>query len=56
MSATSTLATLMDTIVSTTVSLATTVLTDYWPYILVFSILAGFIGVMARFVSLGGRK
>lgn len=52
-SATTTLDTIMGVIINTTVSLATTVFTTYWPYVLVFGIIAGLVGVFARFVHLG---
>lgn len=55
-SATSTLDTLMTSIIDTTVSLATTIFTTYWPYILVFGIISGLVGVFARFVHIGGKK
>jgi ABC-type Na+ efflux pump permease subunit len=55
-SATSTLDTLMEVIIGTTVSLATTVFTTYWPYLLVFGVLAGIVGLMYRFVRLGTGK
>jgi hypothetical protein len=55
-SATTTLDTLMGTIINTTVSLATTIFTTYWPYVLVFGIIASLVGVFARFLHLGGKK
>jgi phage-related minor tail protein len=55
-SATSTLDTIMTVIINTTVSLATTIFTNYWPYILVFGIIAGLVAVFAKFVHLGGKK
>lgn len=54
-SATSTLDTLAGTIINTSVSLATTVLTTYWPYILVFAVLAALIAVFTKFVHLGSK-
>lgn len=54
--ATSTLATIMSSIVDTTVSLATTVFTTYWPYVLVIGIIAGLIGVFSRLTHLGTGK
>lgn len=54
--ATSTLDTLMGIIITTSVDLATTVFTTYWPYILIFGILATIVGLMARFVKLGAGK
>lgn len=55
-SATSTLDSIMTVIINTTVSLATTIFTTYWPYILVFGVIAGLVGVFARFVHLGGAR
>jgi hypothetical protein len=55
-SATSTLDSIMSTIISTTVGLATTIFTTYWPYVLVFGIIAGLVGVFARFLKIGGKK
>jgi H+/Cl- antiporter ClcA len=54
--ASSTLATLMGVVVSSTVDLATTVFTTYWPYVLVIGIIAGLIGVFARLTHLGTGK
>lgn len=54
--ASSTLATIMGVIVSTTVDLATTLFTTYWPYILIFGIISGLVGVFARFLHIGGKK
>ena len=55
--ASSTLSTLATVIINTSVALATTVITNYWPYILVFAILAGLIALGARFAHLGiGKK
>lgn len=54
--ASSTLDTIMSTIISTTVDLATTIFTTYWPYVLVFGIIAGLVGVFARFLHIGGKK
>jgi H+/Cl- antiporter ClcA len=54
--ASSTLATIMGVIVQTTVDLATTIFTTYWPYVLVFGIIAGLVGVFARFLHIGGKK
>ena len=54
--ASSTLATIMGVIVETTVDLATTIFTTYWPYVLVFGIIAGLVGVFARFLKIGGKK
>jgi len=54
--ATSTLDNIMEVIIRTTVDLATTIFTTYWPYLLVFSIIAGLVGAFARFVKIGGKK
>jgi len=55
-SASSTLDTIMGSIINTTVSLATTIFTTYWPYVLVFGVIAGLIGVFGRFLHIGGKK
>ena len=55
-SATTTLDSIMTVIIATTVELATTIFTTYWPYILVFGVIAGLVGVFARFVKIGGSK
>jgi hypothetical protein len=52
-SATSTLDSIMTVIISTTVSLATTIFTTYWPYMLVLGVIAGLIGVFSRFIHKG---
>jgi phage-related protein len=54
--ASSTLSTIMGVIISTTVDLATTIFTTYWPYVLIFGIIAGLVGVFARFLHIGGKK
>lgn len=54
-SATDTLESIMTVIINTTVSLATTIFTDYWPYILVFGVIAGLVGVFSRFIHRGGK-
>lgn len=51
--ASSTLATLMGVIVSSTVDLATTVFTTYWPYVLIIGIIGALVGVFARLTHLG---
>jgi hypothetical protein len=55
-SATSTLDTLGASIINTTVSFVTIVITNYWPFILVFIVLAGLIGLAYRYVHLGTGK
>jgi hypothetical protein len=56
MTASSTLTTLMDVIISTSVGFATTVITNYWGYVIVFGILAAAIGLFLRFAHLGVGK
>jgi len=51
--ASSTLATIMGVVVTSTVDLATTVFTTYWPYVLVIGIIGGLIAVFARLTHLG---
>lgn len=51
--ATDTLASIMGSVVTTSVSLLTTVITTYWPYVLVFGILAALIGLFTKFAHLG---
>jgi len=53
--ATSTLATLGTTIISTGVDLATIIFTTYWPYMLVFGVLIGLITWIKRVVGMGHR-
>jgi hypothetical protein len=55
-SATSTLSTLGGAIITTSVDLATTVITTYWPYILVFGVLVAIVGVAVKFSHLGMKK
>jgi H+/Cl- antiporter ClcA len=55
--ATSTLATLGEVIVNTTVSFVTTVFTTYWPYVLLAIVLGGIVALMYRLVHLStGRS
>lgn len=54
--ATSTMDSIMGVIITTTVELATTLFTTYWPYVLVFGIIAGLVGVFARFLHVGQKK
>ena len=51
--ATSTLDTIMTSVVNTSVTLATTIFTQYWPYVLVIGIIAALIGLFARLTHLG---
>jgi hypothetical protein len=53
--ATSTLSTIMGVIISTTVSLATTIFTTYWPYILVIGVIIGLIAWFKRLVHSGHK-
>jgi len=55
-SATTTLDTIMTVIIDTTVSLATTIFTNYWPYILVFGVITGLIAIFGRFLHIGKHK
>lgn len=54
-SATTTLDTIMGIIITTTVSLATTIFTTYWPYILVVGVIVGLIAVFKRLVNAGHK-
>lgn len=54
-SATTTLDTIMGIIITTTVSLATTIFTTYWPYILIIGVITGLIVVFKRLVSAGHK-
>jgi len=54
-SATDTLDTIMTVIINTTVSLATTIFTNYWPYILVFGVITGLVIVFSRFLHIGKK-
>jgi len=53
--ATSTLDTLGTAIINTVVSLATTVITVYWPYILVFGVVIGLIVFGKRLIGITHR-
>lgn len=57
-SATTTLATLANSIITTTVELFTTLITEYWPYVLVIGVVAVLLSVFGRFVKkgIGGGK
>lgn len=52
-SATSTLATLAGSVISTSISFFTTLITEYWPYILMAGAVVAIIGVFSRFVNKG---
>lgn len=54
-SATSTLAAIMQIIIITTVSLATTIFTTYWPYILVIGVIIGLIAWFKRLIAVGHK-
>jgi hypothetical protein len=54
-SATSTLASIMGIIITTTVSLATTIFTTYWPYILVIGVIIGLIAWFKRLIAVGHK-
>jgi hypothetical protein len=54
--ATSTLDTLMTIIIGTTVDLATVIFTTYWPYILIFGIIASIVAVAVHFLKVGTKK
>jgi hypothetical protein len=53
--ATSTLATIGGSIVSTVVDLATTVFTDYWPYILVAGVIVALAAGLKKLVFAGTK-
>lgn len=55
MTPTSTLSTIMDSIITTFVDLITIVFTDYWGYVIVLSVIAGFVVFFRRKVSMGSR-
>jgi len=52
-SATTTLATLANSIITTTVELFTTLITEYWPYVLVIGVVTVLLSVFGRFVKKG---
>lgn len=54
-SATATLATLAGVVINTGVSVATTVFTTYWPYILVFGVLISLAFWVKRVIGFGRR-
>lgn len=55
--ATSTLSTVMTSVVNTVVSLTTTVITEYWPYILVIGLISALVAKFSGLVHVGtGRK
>lgn len=54
--ATSTMDTIMSSIINTVVELVVKVFSQYWPYVLIFGIIAGLVGVFARFAHLGSKR
>lgn len=54
--ATSTLDTIMTVVVNTTVDLATTIFTTYWPYVLIIGVIASLVVVFSRLTHLGTGK
>ena len=54
--ATSTLDTVGEVIINTTVGFVTTVFTTYWPYILLVIVLSGIVGLMYRLVHTATGK
>lgn len=54
--ASSTLATLMTSIIDTSVNFATIIITTYWPYVIVFGILSAMIALFMRFAHLGSGR
>lgn len=56
MDATTTLSTIMGSVVSTSVGLATTVITTYWPFVLVIGVISGLIGIFVRLTHIGTGK
>jgi hypothetical protein len=53
--ATSTLNTIMGTVINTTVELATTVFSTYWPYVLVIGIIAALVVAFKKFAHIGAK-
>lgn len=51
--ASTTLSTLMNSVVTTTVDLATTVITTYWPYVLVIGLLSALVAKFSGLVHIG---
>lgn len=54
-SATTTLESIMSVVITTTVSIATTIFTVYWPYILVIGVIIGLIAWFKRLVHAGHK-
>lgn len=55
MSATSTLANIMGSVTDTVVDLATTVITEYWPYVLVFGVISALVAKFSGLVRIGTK-
>lgn len=51
--ATSTLATIMESVINTTVGLVTTIFETYWPYILIIGVISGLVAAFVRFTHIG---
>jgi len=51
--ATSVLATIMSSVIHTTVSIFSTLITTYWPYVLVIGAIIGLIKIFGRFTKHG---
>lgn len=54
--ASSTLTTLMNSIIDTSVGFATLIITTYWPYVIVFGILSAMIALFMKFAHLGSGR
>ena len=54
--ASSTLDTIMETVIGTTVALVRVVFTTYWPYVLVIAIISGLVALFTRFAKIGTGK
>ena len=54
-SATSTMDTIMGTVISTSVGLATTIFQTYWPYVLVIGAIVGLVYLFKRLVHVSSR-
>jgi hypothetical protein len=49
--ATSTLTLIMDSVITTTVDTAEDIFTNYWPFILIFGIIAGLVAFFSKFIN-----
>lgn len=54
-SATSTLSEIGAIIVNTTVDLAKTIFTEYWPYLLIIGVIAGLVVAFKKLVGIGTK-